>query len=362
MLIAGGIKAPSFPLFSPENFPFEFLVVGDSLIWGQGLKEEHKFYTLTKEWLEREIFAQNRKVNLKVKAHSGATLTFHESEAEAFRKAGRDETKYYHPEINVGFPSVKTQIGIARKEYEMENKSVDAINLVMLSGGITDISVAGVLSPYGDNEKLKSDISKYCYGSMLEVLEHSAKTFPNALIAVIGYFPIISAKTRTGKLFNALLEAYNFPRPLKPVANNFLTKQFFKIVRKSAIERSLIWAELSDAKSQEAVNKLNADFGSRRALFVKAPITEETCFETKKTLLFRMGKKGKIEDDFFDIRKSECKPVLSELKNSTGLEYPVRFCEIAAVGHPNREGSKAFAEAIKEKLKPVLQTNVLGRN
>jgi hypothetical protein len=350
-LTAPNLVFPSFDL-RETSAPFEFLVIGDSLVWGQGLDEKDKFYTLTKNWLESEIFAQKRAVNLKVKAHSGATLTLSETEAEALRKAGKDETKYLPSEINVAFPSIKSQVDIALKEYEAEQKPPEAVKLIMLSGSITDISVAAILNPFGDNKKLRSDIAKYAGDSMTDVLTHAAKTFPNALVAVLGYFPMISPQTSTHELFNFLLEAYGFPRPLKPLANNLITKQLFKIIRQKAVKRARIWTELSTAKLQESVDKLNAGFNARRAVFVTAPITEETCFGTKNTLVFRMVRKGRIEDRFYDRRKAQCKPLFKELKASTGIKYPIRFCEIAAVGHPNVEGSKAFFGAIKETVAP----------
>ena len=82
-LTAPNVVFPSFGLPAGDA-PFEFLVIGDSLVWGQGLEEKDKFYMLARNWLETEVFAGKRAVNLKVKAHSGATLTFHDAEAEAF--------------------------------------------------------------------------------------------------------------------------------------------------------------------------------------------------------------------------------------------------------------------------------------
>lgn len=341
---------------SPEAF--ELLVVGDSLVWGQGLKEEQKFYTLTKQWLEREVFlSQNRAVNLKVKAHSGSRLTFHDDEAAIFRRAKRDERKYLHSEINVSFPSIKTQIDIARSEYQAENKNAASVKLIMLSGGITDISVSEALNPFRSNKKLRRDIARFCHASMLDVLEHSAQNFPNALIVVVGYFPIISPKMPSGKMFNAMLEAFGFPRPLKPLANNILTRQMFKIIRRATIKRSRIWAETSDANLQKAVNELNDKLAQKRAVFVKTPITEENCLGAKDSMLFKMGKNGRIEDELYDERKKVCKPSLKELSASTKLKYSARFCEIAAIGHPNAAGSKAYAEAIKKTLEPILRNN-----
>jgi hypothetical protein len=331
--------------------PFEFLVAGDSLVWGGGLREEQKFYTLTRDWLQAEIFGGLRPVNLKVKAHSGATLTLHDAEAAAFKKAGRDERQYYEPEVNVGFPSTKTQLDIASSEYGEENSK--KVDLVMLSGGLADLTTSGILNPFGDDDGLRRDIEKYLSHSMYDVLQHSGRLFPNATIAVISYFPMLSPKTPASKLFNATLESYNFPGPLKPVANNIVTRQFFKFIRKNAVKRSRIWFEESARRMQETVATINSERGGERVVFVKTPITEDTCFETPNSLLFRMGKKGRVDDFLYDERKAQCGRALPDLKK-TGVEYPLRFCEVAAVGHPNIEGSRAYAESIKTALGPAL--------
>ncbi|MDQ3061653.1 MAG: twin-arginine translocation signal domain-containing protein, partial [Acidobacteriota bacterium] len=70
------LSLPKF-VFSNESEAFEMLVVGDSHISGQGLQQKNKFYYLVKEWLQNEVFGENRKVNLKVKAHSGSRIELH---------------------------------------------------------------------------------------------------------------------------------------------------------------------------------------------------------------------------------------------------------------------------------------------
>jgi hypothetical protein len=142
-----------------------FLVVGDSLVWGQGLEEKDKFYTLTAEWLRREAFGSPRAVDLKVKAHSGSNLKFHADDAEAYRKARRDETFPYKPEVNIGFPSIWKQIEIAAAEYKAAG-DVDGAGLIMMTGGLTDISVAKLLDPKGDDKLLPAMIEKYCRDDM----------------------------------------------------------------------------------------------------------------------------------------------------------------------------------------------------
>ena len=47
------------------------LIPGDSISWGQGLKEEHKAWFLVKKWLELNT---GRIVHAQVEAHSGAVI------------------------------------------------------------------------------------------------------------------------------------------------------------------------------------------------------------------------------------------------------------------------------------------------
>lgn len=351
-----GRTAFSLPklLFPGDSGPFDMLVVGDSLVWGQGLEEKDKFYTLTKKWLETEVFAGNRPVNLKVKANSGATIYLHEFEAGALKMAEETEVKDYHPEVNIGLPTMTKQAELALEEYEKEGKTPGEVDLVMLTGGITDITVAEVLSSDKSDEQLKEDIVKYCNEAMYVFLENSARTFPNALFAVIGYYPLLSDQASTKKVMNTFLELYKFPRAFKFLINNIIGKQFFKGARDKAIRRSRIWTENSGRELRKAVERVNARFGRRRAVFIESPITEENSFATKEPLVWNMGKNGRSEDPFYDVRHRECKEEIRELEESTDIKYPIRFCELAGLGHPNPQGAKAYAEAIEAALKPLI--------
>ncbi len=334
--------------------PFELLVIGDSLVWGQGLEEKDKFYSLTKNWLENDLFDKSRKVNLQVKAHSGATIFLHEKESKFLEKAGKDESPTVIPEISLPFPTLKWQIDDATKEYEAAGKSVSDVDLVMLTGGLVDITVAGILNPFGNDNILRKDIVKYCREDMSRFLDYATNVFPKAKFVVIAYFPILSPKTPAGKMLNDMLEAFDFPLVSKPLANNILTRPFFAPFRKKALKRSRIWFEESTRELQTAVNLTNKSLKADRIIFVKSPLTEETAFETADSKLFKMGRRGKAEDAFYDLRVAQCKPQLAKLKKEYGLKLPTRQCEVAGIGHPNVKGSKAYAEAIIENLKLIL--------
>ena len=328
---------------------FEFLVVGDSLIFGQGLLEKDKIYTHVAEWLR----STGRTVNVKMKAHSGSTLKFHADEAEAYRKAGRDETYYYKPEVNVSFPSTWKQIEVAATEYKTEGKT--GADLIVLSGSITDITVAKVLDPKGDDELLKRQVKQYSHDDMLELLKHAARLHPETVIAVIGYFPMVSPKSNGKRLFNSWLEAQNTPRFKKWLMNNPIMRPlFFQKVGDKAIHRARLYLELSNMHLQAAVDDFNKGFDRPRAVFVKTPFTEDNAVEAPDTLVFRMLKDGIPEDPVFLERKADCNAALTELKRSTGLDYPIRFCEVAGVGHPNPQGARKYADAVIAALPPLL--------
>jgi hypothetical protein len=221
----------------------------------------------------------------------------------------------------------------------------------MLSGGITDISVSKVLDPFGDNNELPPLIERYCRDDMIDVLEFAAGQHPEASIVVLGYYPMISESSSKKRVLNGWLESMDFPGGLKPIANNPVTRKlFFGRIRRKAIARSRIWVEHSNKNLQAAVDRFNSKYSSRRAVFVSSPITEATTYETPKSLVFRMGKNGIPDDPLASRRSAECNKVLPDLKKNSSVDYPVRLCEIAGVGHPDPAGSRAYFDEIRNAL------------
>jgi hypothetical protein len=347
-------------LFGQSARPFDLLVVGDSLIWGQGLPEKDKIYTQVADWLRDGGLGSARKVDLKVKAHSGSTLKFHPDEAAAYRRAGRDETFYYKPEVNVSFPSTWKQLEVAATEYKAAGKT--GADLILLSGCITDITVAKVLDPEGNDDLLRQWAKRYCHDDMLELLQQAGRLHPNAMIAIIGYFPMVSPKSDGVRLFNSWLEARGTKRPLKWMMNNPLMRRlYFQKVGNRAIARSRLWFDESNKNLEAAIDDFNKGSNRTRAILVRSPLSEENSVEAPNTLLFRMGKNGVPEDPVYLERKADCDAALPELKRSTGLVYSVRFCEVAGVGHPNPAGARAYADAVISALPSVLPGSRAGQ-
>jgi hypothetical protein len=117
------------------------------------------------------------------------------------------------------------------------------------------------------------------------------------------------------------------------------------------IARSMIWAEGSTTEFKKTVARLNAEFGTQRAIFVASPIKEENSLGAPKTLVFELGKNDKPQDPMAAERKALCQETLPGLRKSTDLKFGTRVCEMAGIGHPDPEGAKAIAGAIQNDLK-----------
>lgn len=343
------LSLPKF-VFSADSENFEMLIVGDSIVSGQGLQEKNKSYYLVKRWLEREVLRENRQVNLNVKAHSGARISLHTDELKNLLAAEDDINKFHHREINISFPSIEAQIDAARGEYENPN----AVNLILLSGGITDVTVAGIINPFFKEKELRALVHKYCNEAMRGLLEKATGIFPNAYIAVVGYFPIVSTKSDVNKIFKFFLKIVKFPHPLQHAFTNSLSKQFLKILRKKMAKNSKIWVEESSRETREAIEKVNAKLDKPRIFFVKTPITEENCYATKNTLLWQTDEDNLPNDEMYSERKIECRKAFDEIKFHQYGKFSNRLCELMGIGHPNIEGAKAYAEAIKTSLRTIL--------
>ncbi|MEO6051114.1 MAG: hypothetical protein ABIP78_07260, partial [Pyrinomonadaceae bacterium] len=156
----------------------------------------------------------------------------------------------------------------------------------------------------------------------------------------------------------------SFPPKLQSGLNNPLGRQFLKPLRNRMATRSRIWLTESNREMREAIAKINDGRDRRRAIFVESPIAEEYSYGTKKPQLWEISKNHLPNDETYDERKAGCAKVFSEMKYQHYGRLSKRMCELASVAHPNVEGSKAYAEAIKNSLKANVfnsQQNLAGK-
>lgn len=86
------------PVRNQQGRPLNMLVLGDSILWGEGLRGQHKSWYQVKVWLETNT---GRPVIEKIEAHAGAVIE---------RGSTTERLTATNPEVNVALPSVNDQL------------------------------------------------------------------------------------------------------------------------------------------------------------------------------------------------------------------------------------------------------------
>ena len=171
--------------------PIQMLVLGDSILWGQGLKTEHKTWHHIKAWLQK---SSGRPVTERIEAHSGAVIE---------RSSLTDNLTSSNPEVNVGLPTINDQIDNALQFYSDPSQ----VDLVLLSGCGNDVGVQKLLnaSSVGEVDEM---IQAKCGTPMENLLRRIVRTFPSANVIVTGYYPFFSEQTRNDFVVKGLARRF----------------------------------------------------------------------------------------------------------------------------------------------------------
>jgi lysophospholipase L1-like esterase len=116
--------------------PLQMLVLGDSILWGQGLKKEHKITHHVKLWLEKNT---GRPVIERIEAHSGAVIE---------RGSLTDNHTSSNREVNVGLPTINDELDSALRFYSDPSQ----VDLVLVSGCGNDVGVQNLLNASNTDE------------------------------------------------------------------------------------------------------------------------------------------------------------------------------------------------------------------
>jgi len=328
--------------------PLQMLVLGDSILWGQGLKTEHKTWHHIKEWLHKST---GRPVVARIEAHSGAVIE---------RSSLTDNFTSSNREVNVGLPTIHDQIDHSLQFYADPSQ----VDLVLLSGCGNDVGVQKLLNASSVGE-VDDMIQAKCGTPMENLLRRIARTFPSAHVIVTGYYPFFSEQTRNDFV-------------LKGLARRFFKTQGDGDVRLSSKEvferlklNSQQWYDTSNTRIAEAVRKVNEETGQERIAFVAIDFPAAYSFAASQTRLWGFNRSpfrtallflsfGKVllpsNDDVRKQRSAGCDDLYKVPENETPEEKRDRkalrlFCRYASLGHPNRKGALLYADSITTILK-----------
>ena len=294
------------------------LTVGDSVCWGQGLKEEHKLDYL---------FAKANRLELSRYAHSGAVIGTSNDTSTAIEAA----------EIPVGSPSVWQQI--------LQLGDWSQVELVLINGGINDVSLTRILNPGTSTGHLEQLVDQFCRQGIERLLEATAAklTQPNARIALLGYYPILSCQSGgTETQVRALLEMHGV------AASSVIAKDDYSLsaLIPSIIDNCITFWSCSNSVFQDAVDGANARIGRKVCTFVKLPFSEENAMWAPDTLLWELTPLLLPEDEVSDSRGAACENLYGDLAHIPQCTVCVR----ASAGHPRVAGAAKIAEAIGQAL------------
>ena len=343
--------------------PLQMLVLGDSIMWGQGLREEEKFSSRVKCWLQEQI---DREVKVHVEAHSGAIISGNSAAKPAFTAASG--------EVNLTYPTINEQLDHAIQFYKEDQTSP---SLILMNGCINDVGVKNLLDASARLEDLRAQVRKSCGEDMHALLQRVKNSFPDSHVLVMSYYPIVSEQTDDNAFLRLLVKKLNNQQP---EARRMTDKE----MRARLIALSNEWYEISTASLSDAVSKTNASGppqSSPKVKFVEIQFGPEHVFAAPDTLLwnfvFASTKASgfakvivvisfgtaayKPNDHLREIRVKSCEQTFQKPKGIKEDKTQKRarqdlflICRYASLGHPNQIGALIYTEAIKGQLQPLI--------
>ncbi|HUF31454.1 MAG TPA: SGNH/GDSL hydrolase family protein [Gemmatimonadaceae bacterium] len=363
-LIAQPAPATPLPTWLPtvQSGPFHMLVIGDSIMWGQGLNEDSKFSTIVQRWLIDRL--PGRAVVKHVFAHSGAHIKANEAEDAHPARAG---------EVPRDWPSITAQVSMAQKRLADLNVAPEEVGVVLLSGGINDVVITSILTSDPSINNITGDETKEQWirrltrervgPRMKELLSLVLTSFPNAKVVVTSYFPIVSGSTPAEALalLFATIPGFGLAASLVTILTRDRLAGQSRVFNEESIEglrQAVAEArplELSTAAVVRRPSGGRPQFPTAqtavlerpRAAFARVPFESRHCYGAPDSWLW-----GLKPDQALLSRQQQCQ-VLGQGLNP--------WCMYAAWGHPNVRGAREYANAIidaLERLEPAWRTSV----
>jgi hypothetical protein len=371
-----GVSALSVPV-TIHNGPFTVVAFGDSIVWGQGIADAHKFTTLVKNSVSASLAYEAK---LSSFARSGAHLvprpidpTAAAQQLEIASASGlMTSLVNMQPlgEVPNAYPTIYYQ------SMFMAPQVVDPANvdLIIMDGCINDISVETVLDPTSQDPDLLSAANQHCGGEMTAILQAVHAKYSRAKIVVIGYYAMISNLSDLTFL-NALANAVGVPAgsiagatggtlaplvgiPIDPATGTVIGAIAGAITgtaapgqyRVIAVDHSNLFATQSTVQLANAVATLNAAAGPNVARFARPPFQDVNAYASPQTWLWIIPSDAyPPKDEMFDKRLGICS---SLQKSMTAVDFV--SCVEASMGHPNLLGAQQYATAIETQIAPFL--------
>jgi hypothetical protein len=299
---------------------FRIAVIGDSVMWGQGLHDLQKFSTKVRHHLQNNL--GGREVSLENRAHSGAVIGFADPATTDESWAARN----VNGEFPTGFPTIAYQ---AAKQVT----NPESVDLLLMDGGINDVGIGRIMDPSTTVDWLRNLIGVTMRDRLPGLLDVVVPRFPKATILIMNYFPVTSDESNV-EAVTGLLGFF-----LGPI----IGAQVYTDLRARQAERWRVFHDDSTAAMRQAAADANARFGTQRVRFVDSGFGPANAVGASSPWLYAPGEIDPVDY----LRQAVCD------SNEPDL-IARQSCYRANTGHPNRFGAEAYAGAIIREISPLI--------
>ena len=392
---------------------YRILALGDSVIWGLGLRDKHKFVNKVANSLVSDgLVDDTQLISL---AHAGAIIGSGTSsgypQAVDSDPTYETEKHYIYGEIGQLYPDVFTQLRISeyrdgftgyleiphdfnvaeqesRKHYTKTKLGNGwRPDLIIMDGGMNDMDPFSIMFPFNLSEftelsadrqldtfvdrfdsittenNLRDIMSSAFEDRLRRLLTQTTEAYPNAKIIVTGYFPVLTENSFQG-LDAAMwtLIVYNYLTLLSPSwsvsakAAAMVTSLLTLLGKRKLIERWAMFDEVHAEMMQTAISRVN----SNNVYFAKPEWGPDNGVYAPDNWLFEWELRDGLQlfsakDPKEQARKDAFDLYASKRDGMNAIRRSTREgrTERASFAHPNATGAHAFHDAIM---------NVITRN
>jgi hypothetical protein len=345
------------------------LVLGDSILWGQGLREEDK---LTRRFADAWSEARNADVSVARYAHSGATiwreprppggappelvrtppvfertLDVTNDELEATPACRDVAFRDREGEIPQSEPYLLRQIADARREIGPD------VDLVLVDFGMNDTNIYNLVLPAKERDAVVAR-GRSLAPRMELALRRLREAFPSAPVIVTGYYRVVSGASNPRRLRSLSLEiavaaGQNVLDAIRDILFGEAAEQlarfealqhidfvdpvadyFRDVARRNEEWVAAIHETISGAIARVDPHRIRLaipDFGPEHAIF------------TTDSLLWP----GLDGDD--PMRRTRNR--IADARSSEFSFYQRTIVRLASTGHPTEAGARRYADAIR---------------
>lgn len=336
-----GPRAPSL-----DKRTFNILVLGDSVMWGEGLEDNQKFSTLVQQWVQKQLPpSYGMAVRLEVFAHSGAVIA----------PDGNDGKPAKPSELATGAPSITKQVELARDRMHQLKIGLDQVDLVLMNGGINDVGVPNNLFSINPNissatsaARIATLTQQVAVTPMETLLSSVVSMFPGATIVLTGYYPIVSEQTNADAMYSWVNMIGLLPPFL--IAKIVFLKEWLSWLHDRWQQNCNAFDKAIRDGQKGIVAKVNTQLHATdpRIVFVTVPFAPKNCYGTDPgdTWLWTFGDQT-FAGGVAEKRRRDC-----VADGRTGPD--LQFCSEGEAAHPNITGAKKYADAIIAALTPFV--------